>query len=155
MNLYETSALGSGSWVMSNGREKGWDIPSAPFRDGREICHPPHSLQIFSPRRKGLRVYIFGGSKFPLLAPKGICESAAFALAELGSCFAGSSCVVPWPFGTGLRHRRLKAVSKCLLPCAGSLGFPRVRAAAQEGIPQLLGAAASCVVGGRLFLPWE
>lgn len=54
MNLRATSALASGSKVRSEGKEQGWGIPPAPFRGGREICHPPLPLNIFTKEQRAL-----------------------------------------------------------------------------------------------------
>lgn len=67
---------------------------------------PSHSLQIFFTKEKrALWVYIWSFPSWQVNLSKGISGSAEFALAELGSCLAVSSCVVALPFGAGLAHR--------------------------------------------------
>lgn len=73
---------------------------------GGGICPLPLPTNIFTKERRALWVYIWSFPSCQVNLSKGISESAAFALAELRSCFAGSSCVVALPFGTGLTHRR-------------------------------------------------
>lgn len=73
---------------------------------GGRICPLPLPTNIFTKERRALWVYIWSFPSCQVNLSKGISESAAFALAELRSCFAGSSCVVALPFGTGLTHRR-------------------------------------------------
>lgn len=72
---------------------------------------------------------------------KGISESAAFALAELGELLCHEQLRGGLAPGDRTQTRKVKSSFQESPSCAGSLGFPCVRAAAQEDIPQLLRAA--------------
>jgi len=66
MNLREISAPGPGGQVRSNAKEQGWGIPSASFRGGREICHPPLPQNIFAKEKRALCAYIWRKQVSPL-----------------------------------------------------------------------------------------
>lgn len=72
---------------------------------------------------------------------KGISESAAFALAELGELLCCEQLRGGLAPGDRTETRKVKSSFQVSPPYAGSKGFPCVRAAAQEDIPQLLSAA--------------
>lgn len=113
---------------------------------------PPAPPKYFHQGAKGsVRVYLEeAGFLYWQVNPwKGISESAAFALAELGSRFAGSSRAVSWPFGTGGSHRRCRAVSKSSSPRRFA-GFPPPESSSAGGHPSAprgCFAAASCAGG--------
>lgn len=135
------SSLGSGSQVLSDGREQGWDIPSAPFRDGSGICPLPLPTSISTKEKRALLVCIWSVPSWQALS-KGISGSAVFALAELGSCCAGSAL---WDRAD---TQKVKSTFQASPPQAGSSST-----GVSLGFPELL-SHCNCLEG-RLFLPWE
>lgn len=119
--------------ARSSGKKQDWDIPSASFRDGREICHPI-ALQIYSPRRKGVCVYLEEGSfaSWQLNPLKGIPGGSAFACAEFGS-----SCCLLDSVGWGWDMEGEEQIP----PGSGSMSFPCKAVAVQNGISWPLRAA--------------
>lgn len=125
--------LGLRSWVMAESRA-GTSLLLPSELGGRSV--PSHSPPIFSPRRKGLCGFIFGVSPLGrLICQRGFLE-VQFALAELRSCFSGSSWEVPLPFGMGLTCRRWRAASKHLLPM--QVPWEQQHRRASLGCPELL-----------------
>lgn len=117
---------------MSNGKEQGWDIPSALFRDGRGICPLPLPTNIFTKARRALWVYIWSFPSWQVNLSKGISAGA-----ELCPCRAQE--LLRWERlrgGFALWGRadtqKVKRVFQASPPRAASLG-----AAAREGIPWL------------------
>lgn len=126
------SSLGSGSQLLSNGREQGWDIPSAPFRDGRGICPLPLPTNIFHQGEKGfVGLYL----EFPLLAG----QSVKGDFWKCRVCPGRARELLGWEQlcdGFALWGRagtqRVKSSSQASPPHAAFLITP-----AQEGIPWL------------------
>lgn len=86
---------------MNNGKEKGWDIPSAPFRDGREICHPPTPRKYFHQGEKGFVCIYLEEASFPFWRRREFVKAQRLPLQNLGAASLGA--VVWWlgPMGQG------------------------------------------------------
>lgn len=150
--------LGSGSQVLSNGREQSWSIPSAPFRDGRGIFSLPFPTNIFTKEKRALWVYIWSFPSWPVNLPKcRVCpellnsESAEFALGA-GELLCWEQLCGGFALWARAGTQKVKSSFQSSPPQAASL---RTAAEVLEslGCPELL--SHSIYLEMRLFLPWE